>query len=361
MTARVAVAPSEPPSSLAARLARLIAAGGPISVAQYMAAANAHYYASREPFGSAGDFITAPEVSQTFGEMIGIWLADLWQRAGRPAPVHYVEAGPGRGTLARDALRVMARFGLVPQVHLVETSTRLRACQAEWLPAAHWHADFSTLPEDGALLFVANEFLDALPVRQLVKTAAGWRERLVGHRDGRFRPVAGERPMDAAVPSALRAAQVGAILETSPAAAAMVADIAARIAAQGGAALVIDYGHDESRLGSTLQAVRAHAGADPFADPGEADLTALVDFSVLAPIAQTAGVRWLGTIEQRHFLAALGIAARIAMLARRAPARRDALEAALARLTAPDQMGQLFKVMALAAKGWPDGAGFAPA
>ena len=344
--------------TLADRLARLIAATGPISVMQYMGGAAAQYYASRDPLGAAGDFITAPEISQMFGEMIGIWLADIWIRAGRPSRIHYVEAGPGRGTLARDALGAAKRFGLEPSIHLVEASPALRAIQRGLLPDAQWHDDLATLPEDGPLLVVANEFLDALPVRQLVKTAAGWRERMVAHGEGGFVPIAGDRPMDAAVPPARRSAEPGTIIETCPGAAAAVQAVAQRLAGQGGAALFIDYGYAVPATGSSLQAVRAHARVDPFLDPGAADLTALVDFAALAEVAQAAGARWLGTVGQGEFLGALGIAARADALATAAPDQAEAVQAALDRLTGADQMGTLFKVMGLAAPEWPDGAGF---
>jgi NADH dehydrogenase [ubiquinone] 1 alpha subcomplex assembly factor 7 len=346
------------PGGLAAVFARLIAATGPISIAHYMAEANARYYASRDPFGTAGDFVTAPEVSQMFGELIGLWLADIWQRAGSPDWVCYVELGPGRGTLARDALRAASRAGLVPEVHFVETSPALRGLQRAAHPDAVWHDDLSTLPADRPLLLVANEFLDALPVRQLVRTAGGWRERMVGlNAEGAFIPVAGTRPMDAAVPDKFAEAGEGAIVETCPAAAAVVQEVAGRLASQGGAALFIDYGYAEPQLGSTLQAVRAHQKVNVFAEPGEADLTAHVDFGTAAQVAEQAGARWLGTSGQGAWLAALGIGARAGSLARAAPHAADAIEAATIRLTAPAEMGTLFKVMGLAAPGWPDGAG----
>ena len=258
----------EPPAAL---FRRLIATQGPISLQQYMGEANARYYAARDPLGSAGDFVTAPEISQMFGELVGLWLADIWQRAGSPSPVHYVELGPGRGTLAKDALRAAGRAGLTPTVHFVEASPALRAVQRAALPHAQWHDDLAMVPDDAPLLIVANEFLDALPVRQLVKTADGWRERMVGIEAERFVPVSGALPMDAAVPAQWREARDGTILETCPGAAATVQEIARRLAVQGGAALLIDYGHTETRTGSTLQAVRAHAKVDPFATPGEAD------------------------------------------------------------------------------------------
>ncbi|RZK02400.1 MAG: class I SAM-dependent methyltransferase [Novosphingobium sp.] len=344
--------------SLSTVFARLIASFGPISILQYMGEANARYYAARDPLGAAGDFVTAPEISQMFGELVGLWLADLWQRAGAPAAVHYVELGPGRGTLARDALRAAAKAGLAPQVHFVEGSPALRAVQRQAVPTAQWHNDLSTLPEDAPILLVANEFLDALPVRQLVRGETGWRERMVGCEAGAFRPVIGDRPMDVAVPEELREAEPGTIIETCPGAAAVVDEVARRLAAQGGAALFVDYGHAQFRTGSTLQAVRAHQKVDPFVDPGEADLTALVDFATLADVARAGGARWLGTVEQGAWLQALGIDARAQALARSAPDQAESIVTARDRLVAPDQMGALFKVMGLAAPGWPDGAGF---
>jgi NADH dehydrogenase [ubiquinone] 1 alpha subcomplex assembly factor 7 len=345
--------------SLADSLRRLIAATGPISLAQFMGEANAHYYATRDPLGRGGDFVTAPEVSQMFGELVGLWLADMWNRAGRPANVHYVELGPGRGTLAGDALRAMPRFGLEPQVHLVEGSPELRKVQLRAVPGARFHDDLSTIPGDGPILLAANEFLDALPVRQLVRTAEGWREVVVAtDGEGRFVPVASARPMDAVVPEARREASEGTVLETCPGAAAIVFEVAGRLARQGGAALFIDYGHAEPRAGSTLQAVRAHRKVDPFAEPGEADLTAHVDFATLADVARSREARWLGTAEQGGWLRALGIEARAEALATAAPGQRDAVMGAKERLIGDTQMGRLFKVMGLAAPGWPDGAGF---
>ena len=345
--------------SLLDTFTRLITNTGPISIAHYMAESNARYYSSRDPFGTAGDFITAPEISQMFGELIGLWLADIWIRAGRPEPVHYVELGPGRGPLARDALGAARRYGLSPRVHFVETSTALKAMQLDLHHDAIWHADLSTLPTDGPLLIVANEFLDALPVRQMVRMAEGWRERMVGLADGRLIPVAGSAPMDPAVPADRREAPEGTIVETSPASAAVMYEVAGRLAAQGGTALFIDYGHALPRFGSSLQAVREHRMVDVFAAPGEADLTAHVDFSALAPIALSRDVRWLGTVEQGRWLRALGIEARADALAAYAPDHADAIHAARERLTGEGQMGVLFKVMGLAGPGWPDGAGFA--
>lgn len=344
--------------SLAAIFRRLIENHGPITLTHYMGESNLRYYARRDPLGQGGDFITAPEISQMFGELIGLWLADMWIRAGREEPVHYVELGPGRGTLARDALRAARQYGLAPKVHFVEGSAALKSLQLEAVPDAQWHHDLSTVPAYGPLLIVANEFLDALPVRQLVRTEAGWRERMVACESGRFVAIAGDKPMDAAVPEALRNAEPGTLIEANPAAAAVVYEIAGRLVEQGGAALIIDYGHAAPRTGSTLQAVRAHRPVDPFAMPGEADLTAHVDFAALTPVAQSRGCKWLGTVTQGSWLRHLGIEARAARLAALAPEHAEAVHAARERLTGEGQMGALFKVMGLAAPEWPDGTGF---
>ncbi len=359
--------PSESERDPARSLRRLIATHGPISLLQFMGEANARYYDSRDPLGGGhdgrgGDFVTAPEISQMFGELVGLWLVDIWDRAGRPPGARYVELGPGRGSLARDALRVMARQGLVPAIHLVEPSRELRAVQRAVIPAATWHEDIGGVPDEGPMLLVANEFFDALPIRQLVRTARGWRERLVGlggADDGdRFAFVAGGTPMDAAVAVDRRDADEGAIIETCPGAAAVTAEIARRLGVSGGAALVIDYGHVTARIGSTLQAVRAHARVDPFATPGEADLTAHVDFAMLGEVARAHGARLLGTTRQGAWLTALGIGARASALTGAVPDQAEAIAIARDRLVADDQMGCLFKVMGLASPSWPDGAGF---
>jgi NADH dehydrogenase [ubiquinone] 1 alpha subcomplex assembly factor 7 len=349
---------TEPGDSLSAIFRRLITATGPISLMHYMGESNTRYYAARDPLGVAGDFVTAPEISQMFGELIGLWLADMWIRAGREEPVHYVELGPGRGTLARDALQAAKRYGLEPQVHFVEASTALKDIQLVTMPGAQWHHDLSTVPPYGPLLVVANEFLDALPVRQLVQTEDGWRERMVVPRDESFMCIAGTQPMDPAVPEARRTAPVGTIYELCPGAAATLYEIAGRLVEQGGAALFIDYGHDAPREGSTLQAVRQHLKVDPFVNPGEADLTAHVDFAALAPIAQSRGCKWLGTTTQGRWLRELGIEARADALALHAPEHAAAIHTAKDRLIGEGQMGLLFKVMGLASPAWPDGVGF---
>jgi SAM-dependent MidA family methyltransferase len=343
----------------AERLARLIEAQGPISVADYMAAANAHYYSTRDPFGVAGDFVTAPEISQAFGELAGLCLADVWDQAGRADGACYVELGPGRGTLAADALRAMRAAGLAPSVHFVETSPVLRAAQAERVPGAVWHDDLTGLPEHGALLIVANEFFDALPARQLVRAGFGWHERVVDVDQGRFVPKVGRPVPASAIPAHVREAPEGSILEASPAAAAVARGLAQRLARQGGVALIVDYGHARTAVGETLQAVRGHSYADPWAGPGESDLTVHVDFEALAAAAREESARVLGPVPQGDWLRALGIDARTEALAARAPERRDELARARDRLVGADEMGTLFKVMALVAPDWPDPAGFA--
>ncbi len=339
------------------RMARAITLAGPISLSQYMAAANGHYYDTRDPLGARGDFTTAPEVSQMFGELIGLALTDLWHRAGQPA-ARYVEYGPGRGTLAADALRAMATVGLAPPVHLIETSGALRERQAAAVPSAEWHLELMSVPEDGALLVVANEFFDALPIRQLVKTQDGWRERLVGCQDTLFLPVMGNTVFDPIVPPQLRDAPDGSVLETSPASVAVMRTLARRIVAQGGAAIVVDYGYDGPAIGDTFQAVRGHAFANPFENPGEHDLTAHVDFGTLAEAARAEGAVVHGPVGQGAFLEALGIGSRAAALAAAAPERAASIEVDRARLTGADQMGTLFKVIAVTAPGWPAPEGF---
>ncbi|WP_347304475.1 SAM-dependent methyltransferase [Croceibacterium sp. TMG7-5b_MA50] len=324
-----------------------------------MGEANALYYAARDPLGAAGDFVTAPEISQMFGELLGLWLADAWHRAGAPDNAFYAELGPGRGTLAADALRAMAGAGLHPPVHLVEGSPALRKVQAAAVPGARFHDDLAGLPDDGPLLLLANEFLDALPVQQMVRTADGWRERMVGlDEGGAFRFEAGTRPMDTAIPAGHADAPEGTIIETCPGAAAVIEEVALRLVRQGGVALFVDYGHLRFRTGSTLQAVRAHRKVAVFDTPAEADLTAHVDFATLADVARAAGARVSGMTEQGAFLQALGLEARAAQLSARSPARAGEQAAAVDRLAGAEQMGTLFKVMALAAPGWPDGAGF---
>jgi SAM-dependent MidA family methyltransferase len=340
------------------RLARAIALAGPVPVSRFMAAANADYYARESTIGAAGDFITAPEISQMFGELIGAWITDLWQRAGSPA-VHFVELGPGRGTLAADALRTMAKAGLRPPVHFVETSPWLRAEQAGRVPDARWHDDISTLPDDAALVVIANEFFDALPIEQILRGREGWHRRLVACQDTLFLPIAGPTLPDTIVLGPLRDAPPGSVIESSPASVAVTRDLAGRLACQGGAMLIVDYGYDGPALGETLQAVRGHGFANPFDAPGSVDLSAHVDFAVLGAAASVAGATVHGPLAQRDFLGQLGLATRAAALARNTPERADEIGAAHARLTGEHAMGTLFRAMALTGSSWPEPAGFA--
>jgi SAM-dependent MidA family methyltransferase len=301
-----------------------------------MEACNSYYYATRDPLGATGDFTTAPEISQMFGELIGAALTDVWRRAGSPAGVRYVELGPGRGTLARDALRVMRSAGLDPPVHLVETSPTLRAAQAALLGEVTHHDRIGDLPGDGPLLVVANEFLDALPVRQHV---GGFERHVEWIGDG----LAFDRD--------------GEVAETSPARDEAMRALAEGLVPLGGAALVIDYGHERSAPGDTLQAVRGHHFAPVLDDPGEHDLTAHVDFQRVAEVAHQAGAFVAGPVEQGAWLERLGIQARARALANASPARAGEIEAARARLCRPDQMGSLFKLLAIHSPEWPRPAG----
>ncbi|NML10937.1 class I SAM-dependent methyltransferase [Sphingobium sp. AR-3-1] len=345
---------------LANRLARQIASGGPISVAHYIAEANQHYYATRDPLGADGDFTTAPEISQMFGELVGLALADVWMRSGRRPDATYAELGPGRGTLAADALRAMERAALAPKVHLVETSPALRGRQLALLPHAVHHDSIDSLPDTGPLLVVANEFFDALPVRQCIRVGDEWRERVVVSREaeGRFLPVPGYRRIESGLPPLAVEAPEGAILESPIVGAGIAYALAHRIAKQGGAVILIDYGYEGPALGDTLQAVKAHQFADPFTDPGEVDLTTHVDFTVLGNMARQAGLRVHGPVGQGDYLRQLGIDARADQLARTAPARVAEVEAARHRLTDEAEMGTLFKTMAWTHPDWADPAGF---
>lgn len=345
---------------LAARLARQIAAGGPISVAHYIGEANQHYYATRDPLGADGDFTTAPEISQMFGELIGLALADVWMRSGRRPDASYVELGPGRGALAVDALRAMERAALAPRAHLVETSPVLQGRQKTVLPTATHHDRIDSLPAQGPLLVVANEFFDALPVRQCVRVDGQWRERVVVAREeaGRFLAVPGYRRIESGLPPIAAEAEDGAIIESPIAGAEIAYALAQRIAKQGGCAVLVDYGYEGPALGDTLQAVKRHAFADPFAEPGEVDLTTHVDFTVLGNMARQAGLRVHGPVGQGDFLTQLGIGARAAQLTAAQPDRAEEVGMALRRLTHADQMGTLFKAMAWTHPDWADPAGF---
>lgn len=331
---------------------------GPIPLGDYMAIANAYYYASKDPLGEEGDFITAPEISQMFGEIIGIWLADLWLRKGSPDHCHYVELGPGRGTLAHDALRSMAKFGCRPPVHFVETSPVLKARQAQLHPNAIWHDDIASLPETGPLLIVANEFFDALPVEQFVATSGGWRRQMVERARSKFVAVPSVKTVQDQISGTTSGFPDGTILERSPVSVEWVGQLANRLAIQGGTLLIIDYGYDRPGTGSTLQAVKDHMPISPFDCPGTSDLTAHVDFHTLANIARTRLLAVHGPAEQGQWLKSLGIDQRAAALIAATPKEAAMIRAAYRRLTDTEEMGRLFRVMAATAIDWPEPEGF---
>ena len=357
---------------IADKIVRRIRAEGRLTVAAYMAMAlhdpEAGYYARRDPIGAAGDFTTAPEISQVFGELIGLWCADLWERIGRPDPVLLAELGPGRGVLMSDLLRAagtVPEFRRALRICLVEASPLLRAeqqrrlCQAQ--PA--WVTRVEELPEE-PMLMLANEFLDALPIRQFVCGAGGWSERMVtvdheGHLvfvDGPASPAA-----SLLVPGSLRQSSPGTIVEICPAALALAGALGSRLARQPGAALFIDYGYVSTAPGPTLRALQRHRPVCALTAPGTADLSTHVDFEAFAEAARAAGAEVYGPISQGRFLTALGAGLRLAALSARAePAQRRSLESGVKRLLNPGEMGDLFKVVALVSPGLACPAGFGP-
>ncbi len=353
---------------LSGHLADLIRGHGPLTVAGYMAEALGNprygYYTNRDPLGAAGDFITAPEVSQMFGEMLGAWCAAVWQDMGRPDPINLVEFGPGRGTLMADALRAATRaagFLDAARIHLIEMSPLLRAKQRAALGAysVSWPERFDNVP-NGPVLVLANEFFDALPVRQFERQVDGWHERLIDitGESNRLRFVLNKIAASDLVPAAWEDAPIGAVGEISPAGDAAAQAIGARIARFGGAALFIDYGSAQGAPRETLQAVRRHGRHGVLDEPGEADICAHVDFSQLAAAARRGGAQVFGPVEQGAFLRAIGINTRARALRDAHPEEAEDIAAALARLTDPGQMGSLFKVLAIAGSEAPVLPGF---
>jgi SAM-dependent MidA family methyltransferase len=351
-------------TALKSQLIQQISATGPITLADYMTTCLLHpqhgYYTTRDPLGVGGDFTTAPEISQMFGEMVGLCLAQSWLDQGAPAPFVLAELGPGRGTLMADILRAtraVPGFHEAAQLYLVEASPTLRKEQAGRLGEAHWVADAAELPS-GPLFLIANEFFDALPIRQFQRDPAGWRERMIGVEHGELAIGLSSPAPIAALDHRLADTETDQIVETCAPAAAIAADLGSRIAEHGGLALIIDYGGWHS-IGDTFQALEHHAFTDPLAAPGQADLTAHVDFEALALAAQPAQHSKL--CPQGVFLERLGITARAQALATGLSGEAlDTHIAAHRRLTHPEEMGSLFKVLALFPKGAPTPAGCEP-
>jgi NADH dehydrogenase [ubiquinone] 1 alpha subcomplex assembly factor 7 len=355
----------------------MIAEGGPLSVAAYMALALDHprhgYYATRDPFGQRGDFTTAPEISQLFGECLAVWCALVWESMARPVPVGLVELGPGRGTLMADLLRTLDRIAPAlaagAQVHLVESSPVLRSKQEALLAAKDgkrsiaWHETFSRVPV-GPLILFANEFFDALPIHQFIRAGGGWRERQVAWDDAAARLVfrAGSA-LPGLVPPALEGAAEGSVYETCPVALALAEEIGQRLAAHPGAALVIDFGRRRTAVGDSLAAIQSgRKDVDPLAAPGEADLAAAVDFAALGQAFGQGGAHCFGPVTQRDLLRALGLETRLVRLQAGAagPAAGE-LATGAERLIAPERMGSLFLALAALSPGLPAPPGFATA
>lgn len=354
-------------SALREIIAGQISREGPMRLDHYMAECLLHpahgYYATRDPFGGKGDFITAPEISQMFGEMLGLCLAQVWVDQGRPARFVLAEPGPGRGTLMADMLRAMRAVPEMveaAEIHLIEASPTLRAVQREKLAgfASTWHDSVETLPE-GPLYLVANEFFDALPIRQFERRGAAWAERQVGlGADGVLGLGLAPPTNYAMLEHRLLDTHEGDVVEVRPAAPQTACRIAEQITRHGGAAIFIDYGNWHS-LGDTFQALKAHEMVDPFAEPGEADLTAHVDFEPIAQAARAAGARVSAMTGQGALLERLGITPRAQSLARSLTgAALEAHITAHRRLTHPEEMGLLFQTLAISPVAAPPVPGF---
>jgi NADH dehydrogenase [ubiquinone] 1 alpha subcomplex assembly factor 7 len=364
-------------NALGQRIARLIEAQGPLSVAQFMTMAlhdpQGGYYATRDPFGTQGDFITAPEISQMFGELLGLWIVQCWHDQGKPSPARLVELGPGRGTLMADALRaarLVPEFLAAIEVVMVENSAALAAVQKETLKVSpakiRWAAQFDDTLTDRPLFLLANEFFDALPIRQFVKTQKGWCERMIGLDDTGALAFA-LAPEPSAITTPRADAPSGAFYETSPSSTALTEQIARAIAHKGGAALIMDYGYGaDAGFGETLQAVSDHKFAPVLERPGEVDLTAHVDFAALADAALSGSGVVFGPQIQGDFLTGIGIIQRAERLILAQPKPRSNralqlqtdLQRQRDRLILPDQMGTLFKALAILPKGAPVPPGF---
>ena len=357
-------------NALGARIASLIAAQGPLPIAQFMAMAALDpqhgYYTTRDPLGARGDFVTAPEISQAFGELVGLWCVQAWFDQGRPTPARLVELGPGSGSLMDDALRaakLAPAFRQAIDVVLVDASPALMARQRERLAGAGVavtrRRQFDDSLCDRSLFLIANEFFDALPIRQFVMTARGWCENMVAVDANQHLALAlSPDPVPLDVPARRGRATNGAVYEMSPASTALAEEIGRTIALRGGAALIVDYGYSGAGFGDTLQAVGGHQFKSVLAMPGEIDLSAHVDFDALSRAAQRGGAVSHGPVAQGEFLAGLGIRDRMTKLQRQNPERREEIAIAVDRLIDPDQMGTLFKVLAILPEGAPKPPGF---
>ncbi len=332
-----------------------IKASGPMTISAFMSQVLGHpehgYYMRQDPFGKDGDFTTAPEISQMFGELVGAWISDVWLQMGKPAPFVLLECGPGRGTLMADALRATNKvegFYEALEVHFLETSPTLKKAQGKAVQThkPQWHDALDTVPDDKPLIVIANEFLDALPVRQLVKTRDYWAERVIGLSGEAFSY--GLTPFVGPVPKKMKAANEGSVYEFSPAQISFTERLCRRLKEQTGAALIIDYGETRTMPGDSLRAIYKHEYISPLEHVGEADLSANVDFEAITDVTQKHDVSVFGPVEQGHFLKQLGIEQRAAKLVQNADAQQqEDIEKALQRLTESDQMGSMFKVIGL--------------
>jgi NADH dehydrogenase [ubiquinone] 1 alpha subcomplex assembly factor 7 len=356
-------------TALETYLAQHIRTQGPVDIGTFMALALGHpqygYYMKQDPFGADGDFTTAPEISQMFGEVIGAWVADIWMQMGKPGFFTLLECGPGRGTLMADMMRAtqtVEGFHAACGIHLLEMSPALKVLQEQNLDQydVRWHETLETLSDEGPLIVLGNEFLDALPVRQLVKSDKGWHERVVAHDDAQgfyFGARAAGPELTALVPEDIR--NINGVFEISPARAQFVRNLAAALKACGGVALFLDYGHARPAPGDTLQALYKHEYVPVLSNIGNADLTAHVDFGVLREISAQEGLDCCGPVAQGAFLEKLGINARAQFLMKGArEEQKGDIQSALHRLTHGEQMGALFKVIGLSAREGIAPAGF---
>ncbi|MHA1544463.1 MAG: class I SAM-dependent methyltransferase [Alphaproteobacteria bacterium] len=348
-------------NALQDHIVKLIQENGPISIAHYMELCLTHpelgYYTGKDPLGRAGDFITAPETSQMFGELIGLFMADYWLGLGSPKPFHFIEMGPGRGTLMADALRAIKIIpGMLESIHVhfLEVSPALMAKQKKAVPTATWHETLDDIPY-GCSFIIANEFFDCLPVRQFIMTDSGWAERMVGLENKNLAFTFSEKNQPSNLPMT---AEIGNILEVCPQAGYWIDAIASKLMIGGGMALIIDYGYDKSGFGDTLQAVHKHKYADVLENPGEIDLTAHVNFTDLKTRAQIAELDVFGPVSQGEFLQTIGLEHRAGQLLKGASKPQDKeILAAVKRLVDEAEMGTLFKVLAMVKKDYPPPAG----